>query len=100
MLAKLLPRHLSDYLEFLLFLKMHDSLLDLIIPRLLVVLSALLHCLSDLVEPTNDILSNFKLKLVDILVLNVLYGCPYEVLVHALAQEGTGLKDESHFLFS
>lgn len=86
MLVEFLSCHFPYDLKLLLLLKSNNSLLDLIVPRLLVVLPTFFHCLPDLVEPANDVLCNFELKFVYVLVLNIFYGCPDEVLVHALTE--------------
>lgn len=100
MLVEFLPGDLSYDLELLLLLELEDPLLYLVVPRLLVVLPALLHCLPNLLEPADDVLGNLQLQLVYVLVLDVLYGCPDKVLVHALTQQRTGLQNEPHFLLA
>lgn len=55
-LLQLFPCHLSDDLELLPLLELHDALLDLVVLGLLVQLAALLYRLSDLVEPAYDVL--------------------------------------------
>ena len=59
MLLELFSRHLPDYLEFLPLLKLNDPLFNLVILGLFVQFAAFLYCPPDLVEPADDILSDF-----------------------------------------
>lgn len=99
MFSQFFSCHLSDDLKLLLLLKLNYPFLDLIILGLFVHLSALLYCLPNLIEPTDDILRDFELQLVYVLILHVFDSRTDEVLIHALAEQRTGLKDESHLLF-
>lgn len=99
MLLQFFPSHLPNDLKLLPLLKLHNAFFDLVILGLFMHLSTFLDCLSDLVEPADDIFCDFQLQLVDVFILHVFYGCTDEVFIDAFAEEWTSLQDESHLLF-
>jgi hypothetical protein len=99
MFGKLLPRDLSRYFQLPLLLKLDYSFFNLIIFVLLVMLPAFPHRLPDLVEPTDNILSNFEFKAIDVLVIDVFDCVSDKLLVDTFAKKRTGLQDEAHLLF-
>lgn len=77
-----------------------DGLFDFGVVVLLEVFAALADGLADVFEAGNDVFCDFEFEAVDVFVVDVLDGLPHELLVHALAQQRTGLQDKSHFLLS
>jgi hypothetical protein len=80
------------------FLELYDSLLDLVVAGLLVVLPTLPHCPADLVEPADDVLGYLQLQLIDILIIDILDRIPNKILIDAFTEHGTSLEYKPHLL--
>lgn len=100
MFLEFFSSHLPNDLKLLPLLKLHNAFFDLVVLGLFMHLSTFLDCLTDLVEPADNIFSDFQFQLVDVFILHVFYGSTDEIFIHAFAEEWTGLQDESHLLFS
>lgn len=80
------------------FLELYDSLLDLVVAGLLVVLTTLPYCPADLVEPTDDVLGYLQLQLIYILIIDIIDRIPYKILIDAFTEHGTSLEYKPHLL--
>lgn len=80
------------------FLELYDSLFDLAVAALLVVLTTLPYCSADLVEPTDNVLGDLQLQLVYIFIIDVFNSTSNEILINTLTKHRACLEYKPHLL--